>query len=79
MAIKFGRPLERSRLAPVEAEAPAQRLDLAIRPRRNRRAEWSRRLVRDEVVEVVLRLLEEPRAPHRAEIDSRLLTHTADL
>ena len=48
MAIKFGRPLERSRIAPVEAEAP--RLDLSIRPRRNRRAEWSRRLVRENVL-----------------------------
>ncbi len=50
MAIKFGRPLESSRLAPVEAEAPADRLDLAIRPRRNRRAEWSRRMVRENVL-----------------------------
>ena len=51
MAIKFGRPLEASRLAPVspllpprEREsgegAPVDRLDLAVRPRRNRRAEW---------------------------------------
>jgi porphobilinogen synthase len=50
MAIKFGRPLERNRLAPVEAEKPAERLDLAIRPRRNRRAEWTRRLVRENVL-----------------------------
>src|SRR5580700_6056539 len=50
MAIKFGRPLEKSRLAPVQAEAPADRLDLAIRPRRNRRAEWSRRLVRENAL-----------------------------
>jgi porphobilinogen synthase len=50
MAIKFGRPLERSRLAPVEAEAPTKGLDLAIRPRRNRRAEWSRRMVRENVL-----------------------------
>ena len=50
MAIKFGRPLERNRLAPIEAEKPAERLDLAIRPRRNRRAEWSRRLVRENVL-----------------------------
>ena len=48
MAIKFGRPLEKRRLAPVEAEA--ERLDLAIRPRRNRRAEWARRLVRENVL-----------------------------
>ncbi len=50
MAIKFGRPLERSRLAPVEAEAPADRLELAVRLRRNRRAEWSRRMVRENVL-----------------------------
>ena len=50
MAIKFGRPLERSRLAPVEAEKPAERLDLAVRPRRNRRAEWTRRLGRENVL-----------------------------
>ncbi len=29
MAIKFGRPLEKRRLAPVETEAPSERLDLA--------------------------------------------------
>src|SRR5271170_1095985 len=50
MAIKFGRPLERSRLAPVETEASAERLDLAVRLRRNRRAEWSRRMVRENVL-----------------------------
>ncbi len=53
MAIKFGRPLEASRLAPVKAKAevPAgDRLDLAIRPRRNRRAEWARRMVREHVL-----------------------------
>jgi porphobilinogen synthase len=51
MAIKFGRPLERVRPSPVEAEAPSQhRLDLAIRPRRNRRAEWARRMVREHVL-----------------------------
>jgi porphobilinogen synthase len=50
MAIKFGRPLERTRLVPQEAEISAERLDLAIRPRRNRRAEWARRLVRETVL-----------------------------
>jgi porphobilinogen synthase len=50
MATKFGRPLERTRLSPVEAEAPLSRLDLAIRPRRNRRADWSRRMVRENVI-----------------------------
>jgi porphobilinogen synthase len=53
MAIKFGRPVAASRLAPVEAksEAPvSDGLDLAIRPRRNRRAEWARRMVREHVL-----------------------------
>jgi porphobilinogen synthase len=50
MAIKFGRPLERIRPPPVEVEGPAGRLDLAIRPRRNRRAEWARRMVREHVL-----------------------------
>jgi porphobilinogen synthase len=51
MAIKFGRPLERVRPSPVENELPSgHRLDLAIRPRRNRRAEWARRLVREHVL-----------------------------
>jgi porphobilinogen synthase len=51
MAIKFGRPLERTRPWPSEREAPSEhRLDLAIRPRRNRRTEWVRRLVREHVL-----------------------------
>jgi len=51
MAIKFGRPLERTRPWPAEREAPSEhRLDLAIRPRRNRRSEWVRRMVREHVV-----------------------------
>jgi porphobilinogen synthase len=51
MAIKFGRPVEnRTRLVPVEVEVAAERLDLTIRPRRNRRAEWARRMVRENVL-----------------------------
>jgi porphobilinogen synthase len=50
MAIKFGRPLERSRVAPAEAKTPAERLDLSIRLRRNRRADWSRRMVRENTL-----------------------------
>ncbi len=48
MAIKYGRPIE-ARLAPVETR-PAQRLDLAVRPRRNRKADWTRRLVRENAL-----------------------------
>ena len=50
MAIKFGRPLERNRLTPVDAPTPTEPLDLAIRPRRNRRADWARRMVREHVL-----------------------------
>ena len=50
MAIKFGRPLERSRFAPAPADIKAERLELTVRPRRNRRSEWSRRMVRENVV-----------------------------
>lgn len=53
MAIKYGRPVEtRARLTPVETEARTASpvLDLHIRPRRNRRAEWSRRMVREAVL-----------------------------
>ena len=45
MAIKYGRPIE-ARLTPVEAKA--SRLDLSVRPRRNRKADWTRRLVARE-------------------------------
>jgi porphobilinogen synthase len=49
MAVKFGRPIEaRTHLAPVEA--PADRLDLPVRMRRNRRADWVRRMVREHQV-----------------------------
>jgi porphobilinogen synthase len=54
MAIKFGRPLERKiGVVPVEAEeraAQSPSLDLTVRMRRNRRAEWARRMVREHVL-----------------------------
>ncbi|HEY2531253.1 MAG TPA: porphobilinogen synthase [Xanthobacteraceae bacterium] len=56
MVIKIARPLEHGRLAPhpvsspLAQQTPAERLDLAIRPRRNRRAEWVRRMVRENVL-----------------------------
>jgi porphobilinogen synthase len=56
MAIKYGRPLEaKTRISPVGATAPAKaefRLDLAIRPRRNRKTDWTRRLLRENVLTV---------------------------
>ena len=54
MAIKFGRPLEaKVRFSPVEADRPGRAglpLDLTTRPRRNRRTDWVRRLVRENVL-----------------------------
>jgi len=47
MAVKYGRPIE-SRLAPLEAKAA--RLDLSVRPRRNRKADWTRRLVAETML-----------------------------
>jgi len=53
MAIKYGRPLEhRVRFTPVEEPAPSDRLDLTIRPRRKRQAEWVRRMVRESVLTI---------------------------
>ena len=51
MALKYGRPIE-SRLKPVEAEVrpSAAPLDLATRMRRNRKSEWARRMVRENVL-----------------------------
>jgi porphobilinogen synthase len=56
MAIKYGRPLEaKARISPVGPPASAKaevRLDLATRPRRNRKSDWTRRLVRENVLTV---------------------------
>jgi porphobilinogen synthase len=41
---------EGTKVVPLETGTQADRLDLAVRPRRNRRAEWSRRLVRENVL-----------------------------
>src|SRR6267154_4537473 len=50
MAIKYGRPIDvKPRLAPVEAMAPVN-LGLSVRPRRNRKTDWSRRMVRENVL-----------------------------
>jgi len=50
MAIKFGRPIEMRDTPRREAALSAPNLDLAVRPRRNRKAEWARRLVRENVL-----------------------------
>jgi porphobilinogen synthase len=53
MAVEFGRPLVgKVRFSPVEHVRPGRSgaLDLTVRPRRNRRAEWVRRMVRENVL-----------------------------
>src|SRR6478609_9165666 len=52
MAIKYGRPIEsRVRVVPAEArDEAAPPLDLNTRLRRNRRTEWARRMVRENVL-----------------------------
>ncbi|MDQ8726157.1 porphobilinogen synthase [Bradyrhizobium sp. LHD-71] len=51
MAIKFGRPIElRDEPPRPAAAATAPGLDLTIRMRRNRKSEWSRRMVREHVL-----------------------------
>jgi porphobilinogen synthase len=47
MAIKFGRPIEMRDEAPRPVRAPATTLDLPLRMRRNRRSDWSRRMVQE--------------------------------
>jgi porphobilinogen synthase len=50
MAIKFGRPIEMRGQTRRDVAASAPALDLAIRPRRNRKSEWARRMVRENVL-----------------------------
>ena len=50
MAIKFGRPIELRDTPRRETTLSAPTLDLTVRPRRNRKADWARRLVREHVL-----------------------------
>src|SRR5947199_4524136 len=50
MAIKFGRPIEMRDAPRREPAVGTASLDLVIRPRGNRKAEWARRLVRENVL-----------------------------
>jgi porphobilinogen synthase len=50
MAIKFGRPIEMRDASRRETTVAVSSLDLTVRPRRNRKAEWARRLVRETVL-----------------------------
>ena len=53
MPIKFGRPLQRTiGFVPAQGESEPQPLDLTIRLRRNRRADWARRMVREHQISV---------------------------
>src|ERR1700752_1558799 len=50
MAIKFGRPIEMRDAPRSQATLSAPSLDLTARPRRNRKSEWARRMVRENVL-----------------------------
>ena len=50
MAIKFGRPIEMRDAPRQDTATVAPALDLRVRPRRNRKAEWTRRMVREHVL-----------------------------
>jgi porphobilinogen synthase len=50
MAIKFGRPIEMRDVSRQNSTSSAPPLDLTVRLRRNRKAEWARRLVRENVL-----------------------------
>jgi porphobilinogen synthase len=50
MAIKYGRPIELREVARGTGAGASPALDLTIRPRRNRKAEWARRMVRENVL-----------------------------
>jgi len=50
MAIKFGRPIEMRDAPRQQTALVSSSLDLVVRPRRNRKAEWARRLVRENVL-----------------------------
>ncbi|UWU80687.1 porphobilinogen synthase [Bradyrhizobium huanghuaihaiense] len=49
MAIKYGRPIELREVSRRDG-GPSPALDLTVRPRRNRKAEWARRMVRENVL-----------------------------
>ena len=50
MAIKFGRPIEMRDATRQQLAVSAPSLELSVRPRRNRKAEWARRMVRENVL-----------------------------
>ena len=50
MAIKFGRPIEMRDTPRRETGLSTPSLNLVVRPRRNRKAEWARRMVRENVL-----------------------------
>ena len=50
MAIKYGRPIELREVSRGTGAGASPALDLTIRPRRNRKAEWARRMVRENVL-----------------------------
>ncbi|WP_314960883.1 porphobilinogen synthase [Bradyrhizobium cosmicum] len=50
MAIKYGRPIELREVSRRDDATASPVLGLTVRPRRNRKAEWARRMVRENVL-----------------------------
>ncbi|WP_375314288.1 porphobilinogen synthase [Bradyrhizobium sp. A5] len=50
MAIKYGRPIELREVSRGTGVGASPALNLTVRPRRNRKAEWARRMVRENVL-----------------------------
>lgn len=50
MAIKYGRPIELREVSRRDGAGGSPALDLTVRLRRNRKAEWARRMVRENVL-----------------------------
>lgn len=50
MAIKYGRPIDLREVSRGTGTTVPHALDLTVRPRRNRKAEWARRMVRENVL-----------------------------
>jgi porphobilinogen synthase len=50
MAIKYGRPIELREVSRRDGTTASPALDLTVRPRRNRKTEWARRMVRENVL-----------------------------
>src|SRR6201995_2789653 len=73
MALKFGRPIEMRDVARRDTATASPALDLTTRLRRNRKSEWARRMVRENVLttdDLIWRRFVTAGNNHRAEVAS---------